>query len=102
MIIVQKDATVGVNTNKMFQIRRQHMFQGQFSQRVLFYMFKKCLHGKTQNQNESFNGMIWQDVCVNAATFEMGLHDALSPFNLGNIETVNIYNYLYLKEYRSL
>ena len=64
MIIVQKDVTVGVNTNKIFQIRRQHMFQGQFSQRVLFYMFElsedalleKCLHGKTQNQNESFNG----------------------------------------------
>ena len=89
MIIVQKDATVGVNTNKIFQIRRQHMFHDQFSQRVLFYMFElseddlleKCLLGKTQNQNESFNGMIWQDVCVNAATFKMGVHDALSHFN---------------------
>ena len=110
MIIVQKDVTVGVNTNKIFQIRRQHMFHGQFSQRVLIYMFElsedalleKCLHGKTQNQNEFFNGMIWQDVCVNAATFEMGVYDALSHFNLGNIETVNIYIYLYSKDYRSL
>ena len=59
---------------------------------------KSCLHGKTQNQNESFNGMIWQripkDVRVNAATFEMGVYDALSHFNLGNIATVNIYNHL--------
>ena len=65
-------------------------------------LLEKCLHGKTQNQNESFNGMIWQDVCVNAATFKMGVYDALSHFNLGNIETVNIYIYLYSKDYRSL
>ena len=40
-------------------------------------LLEKCLHGKTQNQNESFNGMIWQripkDIRVNAATFEMGV-----------------------------
>ena len=61
-------------------------------------LLEKCLHGKTQNQNESFNGMIWQripkDIRVNAATFEMGVYDALSHFNLGNITTVNIYNHL--------
>ena len=49
-------------------------------------------------QDISFNGMIWQripkDVRVNAATFEMGVYDALSHFNLGNIATVNIYNHL--------
>ena len=45
-------------------------------------LLEKCLYGKTQNQNESFNGMIWQripkDIRVNAATFEMGVYDALS------------------------
>ena len=39
-------------------------------------LLEKCLHDKTQNQNESFNGMIWQripkDVRGNAATFEIG------------------------------
>ena len=25
-------------------------------------MLKKCLHGKTQNADESFNGMIWNRV----------------------------------------
>ena len=25
-------------------------------------LLEKCLHGKTQNQNESINGMIWQRV----------------------------------------
>ena len=39
------------------------------------------LHGKTQNQNELFNGVIWQrvpkDVRVNKVTFEFGVYDAL-------------------------
>ena len=42
--------------------------------------------------------MIWQripkDIRVNAATFEMGVYDALPRFNLGNIATVNIYNHI--------
>ena len=25
-------------------------------------LLKKCLHGKTQNANESFNGMIWNRI----------------------------------------
>ena len=25
-------------------------------------LLRKCLHGKTQNQNESFNGVIWRIV----------------------------------------
>ena len=28
-------------------------------------MLAKCLHGKTQNANESFNGMIWNRVPTN-------------------------------------
>ena len=60
-------------------------------------LLEKCLRGKTQNQNESFNGMIWQripkDFRVNAATFETGVYVALSHLNTGNIETVNIYNH---------
>ena len=99
MIIVQKEATVGVNSNNIFKIRRQHMFYAQVSQRVLLYTRNQYLSnylkmpfpksGKTQNQNESFNGVTWQripkDVRVNVATFEMGVYDTPSHFNLGNI-----------------
>ena len=111
-IIVQKEATVGVNTNKIFQIRRQHNFPGPgLTKSVILHvkpilvelsegtLLEKCLHGKTQNQNESFHGMIWQrvpkDVRVNAAAFEMGVYGTLSHINLENIATVNIYNYLW-------
>ena len=55
-------------------------------------LLQKCLHGKTQNQNESFNGVIWQrvpkDVRVNKVTFEFGVYDAVSHFNNGYIATL--------------
>ena len=57
-------------------------------------LLEKCLHGKTQNQNESFNSMVWhrvpKDVRVNASTFEFGVYDAVAHFNLGNMATLNI------------
>ena len=39
-------------------------------------LLEKCLHGKTQNQNEALNGMIWQripkEVFVHRDTLELG------------------------------
>ena len=59
-------------------------------------LLEKCLHGKTQNQNESFNAMIWnripKEIRVNASTFEFGVFDAVSHFNLGNIATLNTFD----------
>ena len=48
---------------------------------------KKCLHGKTQNQNESFNAMIWERVpkityCANDK-LELAVYDASVNFNEG-------------------
>ena len=63
-------------------------------------LLKKCLHGKTQNQNESFNSVIWKrvpkDIYIGARTFSMGggggVNDAIAHFNDGNVATLNIYN----------
>ena len=50
-------------------------------------LLQKCLHGKTQNQNESLNGMIWQrvpkEVFVGRELLEFGMCDAISHFNMG-------------------
>ena len=50
-------------------------------------MLEKCLHGKTQNQNEAANGMVWEripkEVFVGADLLEFGLFDAISHFNIG-------------------
>jgi len=50
-------------------------------------LLKKCLHGKTQNVNESLNGIIWsccpKRVYVNRKTLEIGVHSAILEFNEG-------------------
>ena len=56
----------------------------------------KCLHGKTQNQNESFNGLIWRrtpkDRFVKMATFELAVYDAAAHFNIGNLASLLMYD----------
>ena len=50
-------------------------------------LLEKCLHGKTQNQNEAVNGMVWErvpkEVFVGGEMLEFGLFDAVSHFNIG-------------------
>lgn len=50
-------------------------------------LLEKCLHGKTQNQTEAVNGMVWEripkDVFVGGEMLEFGLFDAISHFNIG-------------------
>ena len=53
-------------------------------------LLSHCLHGKTQNQNESINATIWNRVpkhrFVKLQTFEIG------HFNVGNFATLRIYD----------
>lgn len=50
-------------------------------------MLQKCLHGKTQNINESFNGMIWKrcpkETYVGHATLNLCVMDAVCHYNRG-------------------
>ena len=54
----------------------------------------KCLHGKTQNRNESFNRTIWDRVpkssFVGKDTFELGVYDAAASFNMGATASLEI------------
>ena len=51
-------------------------------------LLEKCLHGLTQNQNESFNGTIWDRlpkskyVAIDQLIF--GVYDAVGHFNIGS------------------
>ena len=51
-------------------------------------LLKKCLDCKTQNQNESLNGMIWnrlpKQVFVHFEVLQLGVYDAISHFNIGS------------------
>ena len=54
-------------------------------------LLRKCLHGKTQNQNESVNRVIWDRVrkfhYIGRDVFEVGVYDAVAHFNEGSIAT---------------
>ena len=45
-------------------------------------LLQKCLHGKTQNNNESLNGLLWKrcpkDVFVGRVTLELGVASAVT------------------------
>lgn len=57
-------------------------------------LLRKCLHGKTQNVNESVNNVIWSRVpkksFVTITTLALGTYDAIATFNDGNITKCNI------------
>ena len=50
-------------------------------------LLKKCLHGKTQNNNESTNNVIWKrcskDIYVGRNVLELGTFTAVINFNDG-------------------
>ena len=50
-------------------------------------LLSKCLHGQTQNANESLNNIIWlkcpKRVYVKRSTLEMGVNAAVLEFNEG-------------------
>ena len=57
-------------------------------------LLKKCLHGTTQNNNEAFNGVIWQkcpkEVYVERWTLEIGVCSAISNFNSGSTAIMKV------------
>ena len=54
----------------------------------------KCLEGKTQNQNESLNGMIWNRLpmrfFVGGNVLQLGVYDAVAHFNMCSRASVDI------------
>nr|XP_047137499.1 uncharacterized protein LOC124814004 [Hydra vulgaris] len=61
----------------------------------------KCLHGKTQNCNESFNNLIWYRLpksnYVGLASLEFGVYDAVANYNIGMKSVILIYEKLNMK-----
>ena len=61
-------------------------------------LLEKCLHGKTQNRNESFNGTIWERLpktkYVSFLQLQFGVYDAVANFNIGRKASVLIYEKL--------
>ena len=61
-------------------------------------LLQMCLHGLTQNQNESFNATIWERIpktCfVSRTQLEFAVNDAVTNFNIGRKSSVVIFENL--------
>ena len=61
-------------------------------------LLEKCLLGKTQNQNEALNGMVWQltpkEFYVGREILESGLYDAVVYFKMGNSTVLKLFDAL--------
>lgn len=64
-------------------------------------LLKRCLHGQTQNVNESFNNLVWSKipkrVFVRIITLKMGIYDAILTFNDGCVSKLSVYEQLGMK-----
>ena len=58
-------------------------------------LLKKCLDCKTQNQNKSFNGTVWnrlqKTTYIGYHQFSLGVYDAVAVFNNGRKASIDIY-----------
>lgn len=57
-------------------------------------LLKRCLHGKNQNPNDSFNAAIWQSlsktVFVGLETLKLGVYDAVIGFIEDSVGKINV------------
>ena len=97
----QQDKALGSSTYKpgsgfpLSIIKHVKPIFNELSQETLL---KKCLHGKTQNQNESYNSLIWERLpkseYVSLTQLRFGSYDAVAHFNIGMKSTVMIFDKL--------
>ena len=94
----QKDKTTGENTYKpgaRLPINVIKHLKPIFQDPSRDELLKKCLHGKTQNQNEAFNALIWEQVpkyvYVSLSQLRLGTYDAVGYYNMGRKSSILIY-----------
>ena len=67
-------------------------------------LLSKCHHGKTQNNNESINNLVWRycpkEVYVSRSTVADAANLAVAVFNDGNSAFLKLFNYLGIKNRR--
>ena len=67
-------------------------------------LLNKCLHGQTQNVNESFNNVVWtripKSTFVGKKTLEIGVWDSVITFNDGNVGRLRTVSYTHLDVYK--
>ena len=61
-------------------------------------VLEKCLHGLTQNPNESFNSTVWERVTKTVYSgleiMQLAVYDAVANYNYGRQATLHIFELL--------
>ena len=61
-------------------------------------LLEQCLHGKTQNQNEALNKMIWErapkETFIGSQGIETAVYDTIANFNIGATASSRVLQYL--------
>ena len=98
--LYQKDKINGTNTYKVREelpVNARQLVYPIYKDLTKPELLRKCLHGKTQNANESLNGMIWERLpkirYCGLPKLEMGVFDAVSNFNYGSKASMDIFKY---------
>ena len=93
----QNDVIHGTNLCKDkpgIHIKLKGILQPVFMSLASNELLAKCLHGKTQNNNESLNGVIWKrcpkDVYLGKTTLSMGVASAIIGFDEGATGVLNV------------
>lgn len=64
-------------------------------------LLKKCLHGRTQNVNESYNAVLWSRIpktnFVGRSTLQFGTYDSIITYNEGNKGRLKVIKHLGLQ-----
>ena len=93
----QKGQTVDLNISEISQMVLKLMYVKEVFDEVSDdNLLTKCVHGKTQNRNEAFDGPIWNRIrksrFIGYKQFVMSILDAAVHFNSGNLATLLIYD----------
>ena len=97
----KKDIATGKNTYKPGQGLTQEIIMHVkpiFQDLSKDALLERCLHGRTQNANESFNSTVWKRIpkatYVSLQTFKFGVFDAVAHFNIGAKAAVLVFEKL--------
>ena len=108
MINALKEVRVGANSKLIKQMGRSFINQAKvLIKTIIKYikpifvdlcedeLLKKCSDCKTQNQNESFNGTVWnrlrKTTYVGYRQFALGVYDAVAVFNNGRKASIDLH-----------
>ena len=100
----QSDQVTGANTYKSkvnLPVCIQNEIKPIFQDLANADMLRKCLHGMTQNSNESFNQLVWnrcpKNIFTSRPTVEMAVNSSVIVYNDGFLALTSVFEHISLQ-----